>query len=117
MGKICQLVRCPSCHYEFPDETKKMSWLKRLFHRRMSASPATAEASPLTEFEEGMDCILVCLHCKQASRRSSLEVFGLVPGTLLSIRQTSPAYIIRVGETELAIEPDIAREIMVKRTP
>lgn len=116
MGKICQLIRCPSCHYEFPDETKKMNWLKRLF-RRPKVSPSTAEASPLTAFEEGMDCVLVCLHCKQASRRSSLEVFGLVPGTLVTIKQTSPAYVIRVGETELAIEPEIAGEIMVKRAP
>jgi DtxR family Mn-dependent transcriptional regulator len=70
---------------------------------------------PLTSLREGDECVLECLHCKQSSRRSSLEVYGLVPGSLLTLKQTSPAYIIRVGETELAIEREIAQEIMVKR--
>jgi Fe2+ transport system protein FeoA len=44
-------------------------------------------------------------------------VYGLVPGSLLVLQQKRPAFVVRVGETELAIEADIAREILVKRLP
>ncbi len=113
LGKTCNLVCCPSCHYEFPEPTNRFAWIKRLLHRP-TAPPSTGDAIPLTDLQAGTECELLCLHCNHATRHTTLSVYGLVPGALLTLKQTSPAYIIRVGETELAIEPDIAREILVK---
>ena len=49
------------------------------------------------------------------ARRNALAVYGLVPGCHLVLQQKSPSFVIRVGETELALEGSIAREIFVKR--
>jgi DtxR family Mn-dependent transcriptional regulator len=71
----------------------------------------------LSELKEGEPAELVCLSCEHAGRRNTLAVYGLVPGSLLVLQQKRPAFVVRVGETELAIEADIAREILVKRLP
>jgi Fe2+ transport system protein FeoA len=42
-------------------------------------------------------------------------VYGLTPGSVLVLQQKRPSFVIRIGETELALEADIAREIRVRR--
>jgi DtxR family transcriptional regulator, Mn-dependent transcriptional regulator len=39
----------------------------------------------------------------------------VVPGATLHFQQRSPAAVIRIGETTLAVEPEVAGEIYVKR--
>ena len=114
LGKLCRLVCCPSCHYEFPEQRRLFPWFDRLFHRRRVA-PAQPETLSLCDLDEGEQAELVCLKCEHTSRHSALAVYGLVPGSRLVLQQKRPAYIIRIGETELALEPDIAREVLVKR--
>ena len=41
-------------------------------------------------------------------------MYGLVPGCRLSLTQKRPSFIVRVGETELAFEGNVARDIYVK---
>ena len=33
LGALCNLIRCPSCAYEFPQTPRAVSWLRRLFKR------------------------------------------------------------------------------------
>jgi Fe2+ transport system protein FeoA len=49
------------------------------------------------------------------SRHNTLAVFGLVPGSEVVLVQQQPSCVIRVGETELALDAEIAREILVQR--
>ena len=49
----------------------------------------------------------------QASRRKTLSAFGLVPGSEVTVVQQRPACVVRIGETELALDREIAREILV----
>lgn len=114
LGKFCKLVCCPNCRYEFPDEGRSLAWLQRLFHRPRPATPQRDVVS-LHELDEGEHSELVCLNCAHGSRRNALAVYGLVPGSRLVLQQKRPAFVVRVGETELAIEADIAQEIFVKR--
>ncbi len=114
LGRFCKLVRCPNCQYEFSDRPESMGLLQRLFHRpRPAAVPR--DALPLPELGEGESSELVCLDCTHASRRNALAVFGLVPGCRVVLQQKRPAVVVRVGETELALDLDIAREILVRR--
>jgi DtxR family Mn-dependent transcriptional regulator len=39
----------------------------------------------------------------------------VVPGATVRLQQSSPAAVIRIGETTLAVDPAIAGEIYVKR--
>ena len=41
-------------------------------------------------------------------------LFGLVPGSEIELVERQPAYVIRVGETELALDAEIAREILIE---
>jgi len=115
LARHCKLVRCPNCGYEFPEPTRSLTWFQKLFGRRPIAPPGR-ELMSLDEVSEGETCELVCLNGSPATRRSALAVYGLVPGCILSLTQKRPSFIIRVGETELAFESNIAREIFVKRS-
>jgi Fe2+ transport system protein FeoA len=113
MGRYCNLVACPNCQYEFPPETEAFAWLKRWLRGKQSAH-ARRDTMSLPELMEGACCELVSLNSAQGTRRNALAVFGLVPGARLVLRQKRPTFVIHVGETELALEADIAREILVK---
>ena len=43
-----------------------------------------------------------------------LAAFGINPGSEITLHQTRPAFVVRLGETELAIDKEIAREIFVR---
>jgi Fe2+ transport system protein FeoA len=116
MGRFCNLIRCPNCQYEFPAEPRLLGWVRRLFCREPSRATQRAMVG-LHELEVGEQGELACLSCEQHGRRNALAVYGLVPGSRLLLQQKRPAFVVRVGETELALEDDIAREILVKRLP
>lgn len=114
LGRFCKLVRCPNCQYEFPERPESVGLLQRMFHRPKPQVPLR-DSIPLPELNEGESSELVCLNCTHASRRNALAVFGLVPGSRLVLQQKRPAFVVRVGETELALEASIAADVYVKR--
>jgi DtxR family Mn-dependent transcriptional regulator len=38
----------------------------------------------------------------------------VIPGSEIRLHQRSPSFVIEVGETTVALDPEIAREIYVK---
>jgi Fe2+ transport system protein FeoA len=116
LGKFCKLVCCPNCRYEFPGQSHPLGWVQLLLHRPRPAAPPSGLPG-LNDLQEGESGEVVCLNCPQNSRRNALAVFGLVPGASIVLQQKRPAFVIRIGETELALEADIAREILVKPLP
>lgn len=118
LGAACNLTRCPSCGYEFPPEPRGFSWLRGLFRKRAHPSHPSAEPGTigLADLAEGETVELVRVDGSKPERRNALAVYGVVPGCSLVLQQKRPAYVIRVGETELALEESIAREFLVRRT-
>jgi len=117
LAKHCKLVKCPSCGYEFPEPSRGPQWFAKLTGRSRAAAEhyaATRDLMPLDEAIEGVSYELVSLNGSHKSRKSALAVYGLIPGCRLSLTQKRPSFIVRVGETELAFEGHIAREIFVK---
>ena len=47
-------------------------------------------------------------------RFDRLAAFGMNPGAELALHQRKPAYLVRLGETELALDAEIADEIFVR---
>jgi hypothetical protein len=45
---------------------------------------------------------------------SRLITFGLGPGCTVTVRQHHFVCVVMVDETEIAIDPDVAREIIVQ---
>ena len=114
LGKYCKLVRCPNCSYEFPEPSQPLTWFQRLFHRQKPPPPDRKLVS-LDELDDGEPCELVCLNGAHVARRNALAVYGLVSGCQIVLQQKRPTFVIRVGETELALERNIAHEVFVRR--
>jgi len=116
LGRFCDLICCPNCRYEFADQPRPVQWLHRILHRRPLPAPLR-DSIPLPELQQGEHSELVCLSCTQSGRRNALAVYGLAPGSRIVLQQKSPSFVIRIGETELALGPEVASQIFVKRIP
>ncbi len=110
----CSLIRCPSCEYDFPEEPRGPSWFRRLLRRGEEPAETCHPHIAVTELDSGQSAEVVALE-GESSRRNTLAVFGLAPGSELTLIQRHPAYVVRIGETELALDADIARQILVRR--
>ena len=122
LSKYCKLITCPSCKYEFPPHEGMLSWWDRLVKKkaRCLAKLRQSGSDPenvfnLTELNPGETGEVVEVSAEKASRRNTLAVYGLIPGSQFSLLQKQPTFVIRIGETELALEVEIAHDILVKR--
>ncbi len=116
LGAMCNLARCPQCEYEFPQQTPALSWLRRLFKKEEPVPPMPAEGLLTVQDLAGGESVeVLCLGGESPSRRNHLAVFGLVPGAELRLLQRVPSFVIEIGETVLALDADVARDIVVKR--
>lgn len=70
-------------------------------------------SQPLTQLLIGQQGQITEITSKGEKRLASLSGFGLVPGSVVTLLQRRLAYLIRVGETEIALEGNIAAEILV----
>jgi DtxR family Mn-dependent transcriptional regulator len=69
----------------------------------------------LEHFELGAAGRIVFIAPKFHDRMDRLAALGVIPGSEVRLHQRSPSYVIEVGETTIALDPEIAREIYVKR--
>jgi DtxR family Mn-dependent transcriptional regulator len=69
----------------------------------------------LAHFEIGASGRIVFIAPKFHDRMDRLAALGVIPGCSLRLHQREPSYVIEVGETTIALDPEIAREIFVKR--
>ena len=70
---------------------------------------------PLDRLGVGERGRIVYIVPREPERLVKLSSLGIVPGVTISLLQRSPAAVLRVGETTLAVDPAIASEIYVKR--
>jgi DtxR family Mn-dependent transcriptional regulator len=68
----------------------------------------------LRELGIGQSGTISLLGTQRRGRLERLGALGLVPGVRLRLIQKRPAYVIQVGETEVAIDDDVASEIYVR---
>jgi ferrous iron transport protein A len=114
LSSACDLTRCPSCEYEFPLRPDKPPWWRGLFQgQRREPVPRPDKTLTVRDLKSGQRARVVALGGGSGVRRNTLAVFGLAPGAELELIQRQPAFVLRVGETELALDPDIAGEILI----
>lgn len=68
----------------------------------------------LARLEVGKSARVAFLTPSFHKRFDRLAAFGINPGAVLNLHQRRPAFVVRVGETELALDPEIANEIYVR---
>ncbi len=69
----------------------------------------------LPHFELGAPGRIVFIAPKFHDRMDRLAALGVIPGSQIRLHQRSPSYVIEIGETTIALDPEIAGEIYVKR--
>ena len=82
---------------------------------RSLSRPSEPLVQPLQGLAPGEWGRIVHIVPREPRRLTRLSSLGVVPGATVRLQQKSPAVILRVGETTLAIEREFAGEIYVKR--
>jgi len=70
---------------------------------------------PLDRLAVGQTAQIVYIAPREPGRLLKLSSLGVLPGVTLRLQQRSPAAVLRIGETTLAIDPEIAGEIFVRK--
>ncbi len=80
------------------------------FARVIESTPHTRT---LADVQDGESAIIAGIICPRAARRERLLAYGLIDGQRITVVQKSPAFVVRVEETELAFDEQVARCIRV----
>jgi len=70
---------------------------------------------PLEELGLGDEGRIVFITPKSHQRLDRLSTLGLVPGSIVRMHQKRPSHVLQIGETTLALDRDIVKDIYVKR--
>lgn len=80
------------------------------FHKEMKPL-----VTPLNELHPGEEGRIVFIAPKNHTRLDRLSTMGIIPGSIVRLHQKRPSYVLEIGETTLALDGEIVREIYVKR--
>jgi DtxR family Mn-dependent transcriptional regulator len=69
----------------------------------------------LTEFKAGEKGEIAYLATGDHKKMQKLMSMGVLPGNQLTLKRTFPSYIFRVGNSEFAVDDELAREIFVRK--
>jgi len=70
---------------------------------------------PLADLKPGEEGRVVFIAPKSRSRLERLSALGLIPGAVVKLAQKHPSFVLGIGETTLALDQEIVREIYVKK--
>lgn len=70
----------------------------------------------LTDLVIGDEAKIVFISSKYHARLDRLSSFGILPGGVIKLHQKQPTFVIKIGETDLALDKELAKEIFVKKT-
>ncbi len=69
----------------------------------------------LADFEVGHKGKILFITPSEAARIGRLSSIGIIPGTIIKLIQKRPSIVLQVDETTIAVDPELAREIFVKK--
>ncbi len=70
---------------------------------------------PLEELGLGENGRIVFISSRSHQRLDRLSSLGIVPGSIIKMHQKNPSFVLQIGETTLALDKDIVKDIYVKR--
>ncbi len=79
---------------------------------KLEVTPVVAR---LSDFEVGSKGRIVFIIPSEAARLGRLGSVGIAPGSTIKLLQKMPSCVIQIDETTIALDLDIAREILVKK--
>ena len=79
---------------------------------RIDVKPFVQQLKDMSVGESGRIVFMMSI---SHSRLDKLGSLGIVPGSIVRLHQKKPSFVIEMGETMLAIDEDIAKEIYVRK--
>ena len=73
--------------------------------------------APLADLVPGDRAKIVFITPGSHSLLDRLSAMGVVPGSIVKLHQKKPSYVIQLGETMVAVDKSITKEIFVKKVP
>ena len=70
---------------------------------------------PLDELGLGEEGRIVFITPKSHQRLDRLSNLGIVPGSIVRMHQRNPSHVLQIGETTIALDKDIVKDIYVKK--
>ncbi len=70
---------------------------------------------PLEELGLGERGRIVFIAPRSHQRLDRLSSLGIVPGSILRMHQKNPSYVLQIGETTLALDHEVVKDIYVKK--
>jgi DtxR family Mn-dependent transcriptional regulator len=70
---------------------------------------------PLEELGLGEQGRIVFIVPKSHQRLDRLSTLGIIPGSIVRMHQKNPSHVLQLGETTLALDRDIVKDIYVKK--
>ena len=83
---------------------------------RQASRALSAIAVSCDQLQVGESARIAYFSTKEHSRLLKLSALGITPGVTLKLIQKWPACVVQCEETEVAFEPDVARNIFVWQT-
>ena len=81
---------------------------------RRRAKPGEKLVAPLSDLDVGEGGRVAYLITGDSVRMRELMAIGLVPGVSVKVNRKSPAYVFSLGESEFAIDENMARAIYIR---
>ncbi len=69
---------------------------------------------PLTKLRSGVQAEVAYIAARSQVSLDRLSAVGVVPGLKLSVHHREPTFVIQFGETQLALDKEIAKDIYVR---
>ncbi|MBP7867815.1 MAG: FeoA domain-containing protein [Acidobacteria bacterium] len=108
VDSICTLLGHPSqCPHGLPIPEGECC--------RQARNSVEAIVAPLPQIKVGEPAVVSYISSRNYNRIKKLYSFGIHPGTAVTLVQRSPAVVVKVEETQVAIEQSVAEEIYVRR--
>ncbi len=120
LGSSCNLICCPNCGYQTPEEPQWLTRLQRWWQNRKNpqktcaVGAGTALTQTLAVFEVGQmgEIVEVCPPDDMTQRR--LMALGLLPGVQLTLLRNFPCYLLQIGHAQIALDRKLAETITVR---
>ncbi len=70
---------------------------------------------PLNTLKSGESGRIVYVSTKHHARLDRLTDLGITPGEVVKVHQTYPAFVLKVGETDLAIDSEVLNDVYIRK--
>jgi Fe2+ transport system protein FeoA len=112
-GRVC----CPRCGYEALRPSPLVDAVRRWFRgsRRPAEHPGDPSGLSLADLAIGQEAAVVGVDSdRSASQVGRLLAMGLLPGATVRLMRRSPAYVFQIGNSQFAVDREIACRILVR---